>query len=438
VWTERESQQEQTGEVAARPIRVLHIITRLILGGAQENTLFTVIGQQRNPAFQVTLLAGMDGGREGDLHAEARAAGVDLVIVPSLIRSIRPLTDVKALFQLYRFIRRGRYDIVHTHSSKAGILGRIAARMARVPIVVHTLHSLVFHEYQRAWQNRVYIALKKLCAPLTDAFISVNAKTMEGALAAGIGSPERHRTIFSGMPLEPFLTIGERLTVAAAKERLGIPADVPVVGKIARLTPLKGHEQFFDAAEHIARLEPRAWFLVVGDGSLRQECEARARALGIADRTVFTGLVRPEEIPACIQAMDVVVHTSLREGIARVLPQAAAVGKPIVTFDLDGAPEVVRDGVSGYLVAPVDAPRLAERVVSLFHDARRRNELGRAGREFVAANFGVELMVERINAVYFDLLGRLGRPVPRLAGATRQEKQQQPEQQQRSTARATA
>jgi glycosyltransferase involved in cell wall biosynthesis len=394
---------------------VLHIITRLILGGAQENTLYTVIGQQQNSAFQVTLLSGVDSGREGDLNAEAHAAGLDLVILPTLARAIRPATDLKALVQLYRFIRRGRYDIVHTHSSKAGILGRIAARMAGVPIVVHTLHSLVFHDYQRAWQNRVYIALKKLCAPMTDAFISVNAKTMQGALAAGIGSPERHFTIFSGMQLESFLTIGDQLSVAAAKKRLGIPPDAPVVGKIARLAPLKGHEQFFDAAEHIARLEPRAWFVLVGDGALRQECESRARALGIGDRTVFTGLVRPEEIPACIQAMDVVVHTSLREGIARVLPQAGAVGKPVVTFDLDGAPEVVRDGVSGYLVAPVDARELAERVVELFHDAERRRQFGRAGQEFAAANFGVELMVERINEVYFELLRRSGRPAPRPA-----------------------
>jgi glycosyltransferase involved in cell wall biosynthesis len=359
AWVEQVPRTADRAETSARPIRVLHIITRLIRGGAQENTLYTVIGQQRDPAFQVTLLAGVDDGPEGDLHDEARAAGVNLVLLPTLVRPIQPLTDLKALIQLYRFIRRGRYDIVHTHSSKAGILGRLAARIARVPIVVHTLHSLVFHEYQRAWQNRAYIALKRLCAPMTDVLISVNAKTAEGALAAGIGRPEQHTTIFSGMELEPFLSVGNTLTVAAAKERLGIPADALVVGKIARLSPLKGHEQFLDAAEHIARLEPRAWFLLVGDGALRSDCEARVRALGIADRTVFTGLLRSEEVPACIQAMDVVVHTSLREGIARVLPQAGAVGKPVVTFELDGAPEVVRNGVSGYLVRPVDTLQLA-------------------------------------------------------------------------------
>lgn len=389
-----------------RPVRILHVITRLILGGAQENTLLTVIGQQRNPRYRVTLLAGIDEGPEGDLHGRGRAAGVELVLLPSLVRPIRPWTDVKALVQLFRFMRRGRYDVVHTHSSKAGILGRLAARGAGVPIVVHTLHSLVFHEFQAAWKNRLYVALKRLCAPLTDALISVNDRTTQGALAAGIGRPEQYVTIYSGMDLEPFLTIRERLPVEEAKRRLGIPPESPVVGKVARLSPLKGHEQFLAAAERIAAAEPRAWFLLVGSGSLRRLLEARARGLGIAGRTLFAGLVPPEQVPAHIQAMDVVVHASLREGIARVIPQAGAVGKPVVAFHMDGAPEVIRDGISGYLVPPRDTAALADRVLDLLASPERRRAFAEAGREFVAAHFDVDHMVERINAVYERLLER--------------------------------
>src|SRR5262245_36436750 len=362
-----------------RRVRVLHVITRLILGGAQENTLYTVIGQQRNPRYRVTLLAGVDDGPEGDLHERARAAGVDLVLQPSLVREIRPATDVRAFVELYRFLRRGGYDIVHTHSSKAGILGRLAARWAGVPIVVHTLHSLVFHEYQAAWKNELYIGLKKLCAPLTDALISVNDKTTQGALAAGIGRPEQYLTIHSGMELHPFLDVARSLPVGEAKRRLGIPEDAPVVGKIARLFPLKGHEQFFDAAAHVARAQPRAWFLLVGNGSLRGELEQRARALGIAERTRFAGLVPPEQVPAHIQAMDVVVHASLREGIARVIPQAGATGKPVVAFAMDGAPEVIRDGVSGYLVPPRDGAAMAERSLALLREPAARPARGAAG-----------------------------------------------------------
>jgi glycosyltransferase involved in cell wall biosynthesis len=394
-----------------RPVRVLHIITRLILGGAQENTLYTAIGQSRDPEFEVTLLAGIDDGPEGNLHGRAREAGVNLVLLPSLVRPIRPWTDLRAFVALVRFIRRGRYEIVHTHSSKAGILGRIAARAAGVPIVVHTLHSLVFHEYQAAWKNLLFIRLKRLCAPLTDVLISVNDKTARGALAEGIGTADQYVTIYSGMELEPFLGIGDRLAVGEAKRRLGIPPEAPVVGKIARLFPLKGHDLFLEAAAEIAKEEPEAWFLLVGDGILRTKLEDQARRLGIRQRTVFAGLVPPESVPAHIQAMDVVVHTSLREGLARVLPQAGAVSKPVVTFDLDGAPEVIRDGGSGYLVPPGDTAGLARRVVELLREPARRKAFGLAGRAFAAANFDVKQMVDRINGVYRALLDR--RPLSR-------------------------
>lgn len=386
-------------------MRVLHVITRLILGGAQENTLLTVLGQQRDPRFKVSLLVGLDEGGEGDTLIDvARAQAVDLRVLPSLVRPIRPFTDLRAFWGLYRSMRRERYDIVHTHSSKAGILARLAARAAGVPIIVHTLHSLVFHEHQSSLTNHLYIVMKRLCAPLTDALISVNRKTLEGALAAGIGRPEQHEVILSGMDLRPFLSIGDRMTVAEAKERLGLPPDAPVVGKIARLFPLKGHDLFLQAAERIARRCPSVRFLLVGGGPLREALEADARRLGLAERTHFVGLVAPEEVPAHIQAMDVVVHTSLREGIARVLPQAGAVGKPVVTFDMDGAPEVVRDAVSGYLTGAGDLDLLADRVVQLLEHPALRAAMGAQGRRVAEQGFGVDQMVSSINALYLRLL----------------------------------
>ncbi len=382
------------------------MITRLIVGGAQENTLLTATGQRATPGFEVTLLAGVDDGPEGDLHDMARAARVRLVIVPSLIRAIRPWTDLRALYVLYRFIRAGRFDIVHTHSSKAGILGRLAARLAGVPIVVHTLHSLVFHEYESPWKNAVYIRLKRILAPLTDVLISVNEQTMRGAIAARIGRPSQHVVIHSGIPLEAFTAVARDVPVDEAKAQLGIPRDAPVVGKVARLFPLKGHREFFEVIAIIARQRADVWFLIVGDGALRSELEQRARQLGVRERTVFTGLVPASEVPRCLQAMDVVVHTSLREGIARVLPQAGAVGKPVVTFRLDGAPEVIQDGVSGYLVDPLDTTAVAERVLELLDDSERRNAFGEAGRAIALKTFGAGRMILRINELYQSLLAR--------------------------------
>jgi glycosyltransferase involved in cell wall biosynthesis len=382
---------------SGRPLRVLHVITRLIVGGAQENTLLTAIGQRRL-GMEVTLLAGPDPGPEGDLHDAARKGGVELHILPRLVRPIRPLNDVIALFQIYRFMKRGAFDVVHTHSSKAGILGRIAARLAGVETVVHTLHGLVFHPYQAGWKNALYIRLKRFAAPLSDSIIGVSQTTIDGALAAGIGAPEQYVKIFSGMELEPFLEV--RIATAEAKRRLSIPETAPVVGKIARLFPLKGHDDFLKAAARNAAAEPECRFLLVGDGIRRRELAEEARRLGIEDRMVFAGLVPPEDVASYIQAMEVVVHTSLREGIARVIPQAGAVGKPVVTYELDGAPEVVREGVSGYLVPPGDVEGVARRTLELLRDPSLREQMGARGRAFAAEHYPAARMVDAINAVY--------------------------------------
>jgi glycosyltransferase involved in cell wall biosynthesis len=398
------------------------VITRLIVGGAQENTLLTAVGQKRR-GLDVSLLAGPDPGPEGDLHDEVRSAEIPLHLLASLVRPIRPDRDLLALWELYRFIKRGRFDVVHTHSSKAGILGRLAARMAGTPIIVHTLHGLVFHEYQADWKNQVYIRLKRLVAPFCQTIIAVNQKTIDGAIAARIGRPEQYVKIFSGMELDPFLDIGTRLATAEAKRRLGIPPSAPVVGKIARLFPLKGHDEFFEAAAVISREIPECRFLLVGGGILRDALEERAWQMGIGERTIFTGLVSPEEVPRHIQAMDVVVHTSLREGIARVIPQAGAVGKPVVTFELDGAPEVIRHGESGYLAPPKDTAGIAERTIELLRDAALREVMGANGRAFAAENYPADKMVDSINAVYARHYGRLERsegaaPKPAVASSS--------------------
>ena len=391
-------------------IRILHVITRLIVGGAMENTLLTVLGQMKDPRYAVTLYSGIDDGPEGNLHEAATRAGVNLVLTPHLVRPIRPLTDLKALIELTRFIRRGRYHIVHTHATKGGMVGRLAAKLGGVPVVVHTLHSLVFHEYQSGFANRTYILLKRLCAPLTDQFISVSRATAEGAIAQGIGDPARHAVVLSGMDLEPFLKARERIDPREARRRFGLPANsaVPVVGKVARLFPLKGHREFLAAAAEIHAKRPDVHFLLVGDGILRRDLEAEVDRLGLAGRLHFAGLLSPAEIPSALVAMDVVVHTSLREGIARVLPQALAAGRPVVTFALDGAPEVIENGKSGYTVPALDTSALADRVLELLADPARRAAMAASGRAFVEREFTVERMVERIDALYEPHLLRRG------------------------------
>jgi glycosyltransferase involved in cell wall biosynthesis len=389
-------------------IRVLHIITRLILGGAQENTLWTVVGQQRSKRYDVVLLSGIDEGPEGTLHDVARTEGVNLVLTRWLVRPINPVKDLIALLSLYRFIKRGRFDIVHTHSSKAGILGRVAARLAGVPVVVHTLHSLVFHEFQSEFKNRLYIWLKKWCAPLTDCYISVCDAVTKGALKEGISSPHKYVTIYSGINLKPFVDIGTQLTPEEAKAQLSLDPARPVVGKVARLYHQKGHDLFIRAAARIAERDPAILFLLVGDGILRGPLEAMTKDLGIESQVVFAGRVDPSRIPLYMRAMDVLVHTSVREGVARVLPQAYATGTPVVAFNLDGAPEVIADGQTGFLVEPGSVEGIAKGVTTLLESASLRGEMGQRGRDIVMGKFPVEVMVERIDSMYSMLLAEKG------------------------------
>ncbi len=387
----------------AKPIRVLHIITRMIVGGAQENTLLSVIGLDAMPEYEVTLMSGIDRGREGELLSMAREKSC-LIVVPEMGRSINPLSDLIAFRKIYRLIRKGRYHIVHTHSSKAGVLGRIAAWLAGTPIIVHTLHSLVFHDYQPWFINKSWRGIKKMCAPITDFFISVSQIIVDKAVAAGVDKPEKFRTIYSGMELDWFLNA--KFDSRKVRSEFGIPEDAPVVGKIARLFPLKGHDQLMDAAPEIVKRVPDVRFFLIGDGILLEHLQKRASDYGILENFVFAGLIDRERIPEMISAMDVVVHTSLREGLPRVLPQALAMGKPCVSFDIDGAPEVVINDKTGYLVEAYDNKGLAESVSRLLKDADLRAQMGENGRRHVDPMFRAETMVKEIAEVYDMLLNQ--------------------------------
>ena len=380
-----------------RPLRVLHVITRLIIGGAQENTLLSVEGLDAMPEYEVTLVSGIDRGPEGDLLDRAEKT-TRLVLLPELGRNINPIADAIALWKLYRIIREGRYHIVHTHSSKAGVLGRVAAWMAGTPLVVHTLHSLVFHEYQPWAVNKLWRAVKKVCAPITHHFISVSDIISQKAIAAGVDRPSKFTTVYSGMELDWFLNA--KVDRAAIRREFGIPDDAPVIGKIARLFPLKGHDQLFDAAPEIVRRHPDVRFFLIGDGILLDHLRNRAKEMGILENFVFAGLIRRERIPEMLSAMDIVVHTSLREGLARVLPQALAMGKPCVSFDIDGAPEVVIPGETGYLVHPNDSKGLADALSRLLADPQLCAQMGEKGRARVDPAFRAETMVREIADVY--------------------------------------
>ena len=267
-------------------MKIMHVITRFILGGAQENTLYTVEGQHALPEHEVMLVTGPAIGPEGELLKRAERSGVNTIVLTHLRRAICPYHDSLAFLQLCRLMSEFRPDVVHTHSSKAGVLGRLAARVCRVPVVVHTIHGLPFHPYQCALLNWGYVLLERWCARYTDKLITVADAMTRQALAARVGRPGLFRTIYSGLEVDTFLEEYDR---AEVRDRYGLSREDLVVGKVARLSDLKGHVFLFDAFEEVARVEPRAKLLLIGDGWRRVEYERRVRKGGLAGRVVFVG-----------------------------------------------------------------------------------------------------------------------------------------------------
>ncbi|MCB0106304.1 MAG: glycosyltransferase family 4 protein [Caldilineaceae bacterium] len=381
-------------------IRVLHPITRLIIGGAQENTLLTAALLDK-AEWDVAVLCGPQTGSEGSLIETAQEWGVALTIEPTLVREINPLKDLLALLRMVRLMRQGNYTIVHTHSSKAGILGRWAAKLAGVPIIVHTVHGWGHHDRQHPLIRAYYILLEKLTLLITDKLIVVSSLNTTKGLADGIGRAEDYVVIRSGIELGRF---GHpQVPRSEARAAWGIPNDVPVVGTVTRLSPQKAPLDFVRAAALIAQRHPQTWFMMVGDGPLRGEVEALAAELGIADHLVLTGLRR--DVPELMAAFDFFALSSLWEGLPRVLPQAMATGLPIVATACDGSAEAITDGENGFLVPPGEPAQLAERLCQLLADPALAEQMGVTGQERVG-EFSDERMVAQIAALYRELLSR--------------------------------
>ena len=390
-------------------MRVTHIITRLVIGGAQENTLATINGLRRKPDIEVKLISGPTIGPEGSLEGEAAKIPRLLTIVPELVRPIHPLKDFIALRRLEKLLREQQPDIVHTHSGKAGILGRLAARRAGVPVIIHHIHGPSFGPFQGAPANLVFTAAEKYAARVTDHFFCSAGAMTKLYLAAGIGKPEQFTRIFSGFNLEPFLNATNDL---ALRRQFGLDESHFVIGKVARIFRLKGHADLLAAFAKILPQVPHARLLFVGDGSLRGEIENQVRALGLAGKVIFAGLVPPGEVARHVGIMDCVAHLSHREALSRALPQALAAGKPVVAYDFDGADEVCLENETGYIVRTGDTDAAAQRLLQLAGDAAHREKLGRRGQAFVRENFSVEKMVEDQYTVYQKLAARLERRTP--------------------------
>jgi glycosyltransferase involved in cell wall biosynthesis len=327
---------------------------------------------------------------------------IQISVLPCLRRNIHPWHDWGAYRELLAALRSYQPDVVHTHSAKGGFLGRLAAWQLRIPAVIHTVHGAPFHPYQNRIGYWLFRWLEWYAAKRCHHLISVADAMTDLMVAARVAPREKFTTIYSGMDVRPFVEAHQQR--GATRRRWNLRDDDLVIGKIARLAPLKGHEYLLHSASEVIRQNPRVKYLLVGNGTKTNEIVREIDRRGLSDHFVLTGLVAPNQIPDLIAAMDVVVHTSLREGLARVLPQALLAGVPVVSFDIDGAREVCLDGVTGGLVAAGDTAGLTQKLLQLAADLELRQRQGRAGQTRCREVFDHHYMTARIRDLYQQVL----------------------------------
>ena len=382
---------------------MLHIITRFDKGGSAENTYLTLIGLSR-AGYDLVLVTGpSDDSQSGEREREAvrtnleraERAGIRIVRIRGLVRNMKLGGDLSAFLELLRVVRVEKPRIVHTHTSKAGILGRWAAWLCRVPVIVHTPHGHVFWGYFGPLETKLYVTLEKITARITDRIIALTGQERDDHLRFRVAPPEKFVTIHSGVDLSRFdAALYDRSKI---RIELDIPPGDLVVGTAGRLTPVKGHVHLIAAAAKILAVHPDTTFVLLGDGELKGRLIEQAEALGLAGKVRFPGW-RPD-VAAVMSAFDVFALPSLNEGMGRVLVEAMALSRPVVASRTGGITDLVEDGRNGLLVPPGDSGALADAILRLLGDAALRAAMGGEGRRR-AEIYSTERMVEKIEELY--------------------------------------
>ncbi|MCX5785404.1 MAG: glycosyltransferase family 4 protein [Elusimicrobia bacterium] len=374
------------------PFKIIHVITKLELGGAQANTLYTAAHLDKK-LFSVSLVCGPGG----DLSAET--GGTDTISVLSLRREINPFRDCAALFSLYRLLKKEKPDLVHTHSSKAGILARAAARLAGVPAIIHTFHGFGFNDRQIFLKRRLYIFLEKLCARFTDALIFVSSANMETARALGIGSPKTYRLIRSGIKLSNYPAPGGR---EKKRAEMGLaPGELAVIS-LGNTKPQKNPRGFISIAQKVTHEVKNSKFIFAGGGRELDYFRGLAESLGLKDKCIFTGW--RTDTAELLAAADMFLLASLWEGLPRSLVEALASGLPAVCYKTDGVADLIKEAVNGFSAMPGEEAELAAAAERVLKDAGLRIKLAEGARATDLSAFDIDLMVKQQEELYLELL----------------------------------
>ena len=379
-----------------RKIKILHLHTLPVISGSGINVFLTMVGLDKEK-YEVAF--GCAPG--GDLVNQVVKYGIRFRPIKHFVQEINLYHDLMALGELMLLMKSERYDIVHTHNSKAGFLGRLAARLVGVPIVVHTIHGFAFHEFEKPPRRILFILLEKFAANLADKLITISEPLKEWGLRLKIGKKEQYTTIYSGIEIEKFKI---EIDVEKKKREFGINFDDLVVGVVAKLWEGKGHRDILIAAKEVVKEIPNVKFMFVGEGYLRRELEKLTQELELDNHVIFTGFRR--DIPEITAIFDIAVLASYYEGMGRVLLEAMVLAKPVVATKVGGIVDVVEDGKTGFLVPPKNPKALAEAMIRLLSDERLRKIMGKEARKRIDTRFSAQAMVSKIEEVYQELIKR--------------------------------
>ena len=373
----------------------------MVTGGAEEDLLFTIRGLDKN-RYNIDLIVGEECNK--DIFNIGQESGFDIIQINGLKGKLNFFYDPIILIKLVILLKRNHYDIVNTHTTKTGILGRLAARIAGVPIIICRLQGTAIQTFSSKILNWALMFFEKLTGRFTDAYISVSEILSKNYKEKGIGIKTKYYTVYSGMNLDKFFNVRENIKKEEVLKELGITPDSFIIGSIGRLEVAKGHKFTIEAFKKVQeeRKDCLLKLIIIGEGEEKENLIKYAKQLGLEDKIIFTGYRK--DVEKLMDIMDIFVLSSLREGLPRVLVQAAAVGVPSVDFNVDGVPEIVKDGYNGFLVKPRDVNQLADKVIR-YIDNRELIELhGQNGRNFVNGKWSIENMVNQVDEIYQILI----------------------------------
>lgn len=392
------------------PVLVFHVITRLDYGGSAQNTILTALGHDRTRFTPVVIVgrAGQWNAQGGNQATEDQCrrldmAGVRWHLVESLTRAISPIDDVRAFGQLVRLFRKERPVIVHTHTSKAGVLGRLAAWLTGVPVIIHTPHGHVFYSHFGRVASWIFLQIERWLARCTTRLIALTEAERDEHVSRGVGRQEQFAVVPSGIDLDRFHRVA---SPGQRPKDFACPPEAVVVGAVGWLTAVKGHHVLIEAFARLQASHPQLYLVIIGSGELQSELDALAQRLGIAERVRFLG--RRDDVADCLAGMDVFVHPSLNEGMGRAIVEAMAGGLPVVASRVGGIPSLIEHRRTGLLVPPGNASALAEAIEELVNRPVWAKALGTAAREQIGERFGIASMVQGVEAVYREALAAAG------------------------------